>query len=163
MRILLIGGTAFMGPFVARELIAAGQLKPDEARCQPRDIETRAPVEMHSGSIHWNAFRKKWIMIAVQARGTSFLGEVWFAEADSPTGPWLWAVKIATHDRYSFYNPVHHPFFDEADGRFIYFEGTYSHTFSGNPEPTPRYDYNQIMYRLDLADPRVPRPMGPTR
>ncbi|MBU6411264.1 MAG: hypothetical protein KGR98_12840, partial [Verrucomicrobia bacterium] len=26
-------------------------------------------------------------------------------------------------------------------------------TFSGNKHPTPRYDYNQIMYRLDLSDP----------
>jgi hypothetical protein len=144
-----------------RELIEAGQIKPDEARYQPRDAQTHKPVEMHSGSIHWNAFRKSWIMIAVQARGTSMLGEVWFAEADSPTGPWPWARKIATHDKYSFYNPVHHPFFDEDGGRMIYFEGTYSHTFSGNPDPTPRYDYNQIMYRLDLADPRLPRPLAP--
>ncbi len=40
-------------------------------------------------------------------------------------------------------------------GRLIYFEGTYTQTFSGNPVATPRYDYNQIMYRLDLADPRL--------
>ena len=143
------------------ELVAAGEIKPDEARYQPRDVDTRKTVEMHSGSIHWNAFRKKWIMIAVQARGTSFLGEVWFAEADSPTGPWLWATKVATHDKYSFYNPVHHPFFDEDGGRVIYLEGTYSQTFSGNPDPTPRYDYNQIMYRLDLADPRLSSPLAP--
>ena len=37
----------------------------------------------------------------------------------------------------------------------IYFEGTYTHTFSGNEHRTPRYDYNQIMYRLDLADERL--------
>ena len=30
-----------------------------------------------------------------------------------------------------------------------------THTFSGNPDQTPRYDYNQIMYRLDLADERL--------
>jgi hypothetical protein len=60
-----------------------------------------------------------------------------------------------THDKYSFYNPTQHAFFDEAGGRVIYFEGTYTHTFSGHPVPTPRYDYNQIMYRLDLSDPRL--------
>jgi hypothetical protein len=27
--------------------------------------------------------------------------------------------------------------------------------FTDNKHPTPRYDYNQIMYRLDLSDPRV--------
>ncbi|MBI3860545.1 MAG: hypothetical protein HY290_01470, partial [Planctomycetia bacterium] len=41
-------------------------------------------------------------------------------------------------------------------GRQIFFEGTYTHTFSGNPhETTPRYEYNQVMYRLDLDDPRL--------
>jgi hypothetical protein len=43
----------------------------------------------------------------------------------------------------------------------IYFEGTYASTFSRKEDPTPRYDYNQVMYRLDLSDPRLklePRP-----
>ena len=43
--------------------------------------------------------------------------------------------------------------FDKDNGRIIFFEGTYTTTFSGNPDPTPRYDYNQIMYQLDLSDP----------
>jgi hypothetical protein len=50
---------------------------------------------------------------------------------------------------------VQHAFFDQDAGRLIYFEGTYTSTFSGNPDPTPRYDYNQIMYRLDVDDPRL--------
>jgi hypothetical protein len=65
---------------------------------------------------------------------------------------------VVTHDNYSFYNPRHHPHFDEDGGRRIYFEGTYTHTFSGNHEATPRYDYNQVMYRLDLADERLALP-----
>ena len=44
-------------------------------------------------------------------------------------------------------------------GRLIYLEGTYTHTFSGNPEQTPRYDYNQVMYRLDLAEERLNLPV----
>jgi hypothetical protein len=46
----------------------------------------------------------------------------------------------------------------------IFFEGTYTHTFAGNPDPTPRYDYNQVMYKLDLGDPRLvlPVPIYPT-
>lgn len=123
------------------------------------DADSRKPVKLHAGSINWNAYRKKWILIAVEQGGaSSFLGEVWYSEADNVTGPWRWAKKIATHDRYSFYNPAHHPFLDQAGGRVIYFEGTYSETFSGNPSPTPRYDYNQILYRLDLADPRLRLP-----
>ena len=43
-------------------------------------------------------------------------------------------------------------------GRVIYLEGSYVNTFSGNPHPTPYYEYNQIMYRLDLSDPRLRLP-----
>ncbi len=139
-----------------RQLIAAGKIKPEEARYQVRDVDTQKPVELHSGTIQWNQYRKKWIAIAVESGGSSsYLGEVWFLEANEPTGPWRWAKKIVTHEKYTFYNPAHHPFFDQDGGRLIYFEGTYANTFSGNPDATPWYDYNQVMYRLDLADPRL--------
>ena len=108
--------------------------------------------------MYWNDYRRQWVMIAVETGGTSFLGEVWYAEADALTGPWSDAVKVVTHDRYSFYNPKQHPEFAKDNGRVIYFEGTYSQTFSGNPTPTPRYDYNQVMYKLDLTDPRLALP-----
>jgi hypothetical protein len=138
--------------------LKAGLIKPEECRVIPEDVATKDRVTLHAGSVCWNEFRRRWILIAVQQGGkSSFLGEVWYAEADAPTGPWKQAVKIVTHDRYSFYNPAQHPFFDEEGGRFIYFEGTYSHTFSGRNERTPRYDYNQILYRLDLADERLRR------
>ena len=138
-----------------QKLIAAGHMKSAEARFLPRNVDSGQPILMHRGSVRWNAYRRRWIMIAVQLGGSSFLGEVWYAEASDPTGPWRRARKIVTHNRYSFYNPVHHPFFDQQGGRVIYFEGTYSHEFSGNPVATPGYDYNQIMYRLDLDDPRL--------
>ena len=83
------------------------------------------------------------------------LGEIWYSESDRLTGPWRYARKIVTHDKYSFYNPKQHPMFDKQNGRIIFFEGTYVTTFSGNKHPTPRYDYNQLMYRLDLGDPRM--------
>src|SRR5262249_344153 len=102
----------------------------------------------------------RWVLIAVQTFGTSLLGEVWFAEADTPLGPWVFARKIVTHDNYSFYNPKQHPLFDKDGGRVVFFEGTYTNTFSGNPVKTPRYDYNQIMYKLDLADERLALPVA---
>jgi hypothetical protein len=105
--------------------------------------------------VRWNLYRQRFVLIAVEIFGRSMLGEVWYSEAEKPRGPWPRARRIVTHDKYSFYNPVHHDFFDRDGGRMIYFEGTYSHTFSGRTEPTPRYDYNQIMYRLDLDDPRL--------
>ena len=109
-------------------------------------------VRVHTASVKWNAWRKRWILIGVQAGA---LGEVWVAESAVLEGPWSRAVKVATHPRYSFYNPVHHDFFDSEGGKVIWFEGTYTREFSGNPVPTPRYDYNQIMYRLDLSDSRL--------
>ena len=65
------------------------------------------------------------------------------------------ARKIVTHDKYSFYNPKQHPMFDADQGRTIFFEGTYTNMFSGNPDRTPRYNYNQVMYKLDLSDPQL--------
>ena len=97
-------------------------------------------------------------MILCEQFGTSMLGEIWYAEAEAPEGPWRRAVKVVTHQDYSFYNPVHHAFFDQEGGRLIHFEGTYTQTFSGARIPTPRYDYNQVLYRLDLADPRLAMP-----
>lgn len=138
-----------------KQMIASGLLKASEARFQLRDAATGAEVRLHRGSVRWNAWRKRWILIGVQEGGSSYLGEVWYAQADSPTGPWRRAVKIVTHDKYSFYNPVHHAFLDTQKGRFIHFEGTYSSTFSSAPRTTPRYNYNQVLYRLDLSDPRL--------
>ena len=76
------------------------------------------------------------------------------------SGPWVYARKIVTHDKYSFYNPKQHPMFDQENGRTIFFEGTYATTFSGNPDATPRYDYNQIMYQLELTDRRLALPVA---
>lgn len=126
------------------------------------DAESGKAVTPHNGTVYYNAYRKRWIAIFGQQFGdSSYLGEIWYAEADAPVGPWAHARKIVTHDKYSFYNPKHHPLFDQDGGRTIYFEGTYTWTFSGSEETaTPRYDYNQIMYRLDLDDPRLVLPGG---
>jgi hypothetical protein len=132
--------------------LRAGKLRPADARFCPANMA--APTErvlLHSGSVRWNAHRRRWILIAGQVGGKpSLLGEVWYAEAAHATGPFTRAVKIVTHDRQTFYNVCHHAFLDRAGGRLIHFEGTYTNDFSGNPEKTPRYNYNQVLYRLDL-------------
>ena len=140
-------------------LVREGKMKPEEGLLHLRDVETGKTVLAHGGSVYWNAYRKRWISIAVEAGGkSSYLGEVWFSESDTPLGPWVYARKIATHDDYSFYNPKQHPMFDQENGRIVYFEGTYTSTFSGAKDVTPRYDYNQVMYQLDLSDPRLSLP-----
>ncbi len=148
-------GVGAVDSTVESKLIASGRMSRNEASFSPVDVESGKPVRLHRGSVNWNPHRKRWIVIAVETGGTSMLGEVWYGEASEPTGPWRKVRKIVTHDRYSFYNPVHHAEFDEAGGRWIYFEGTYVNTFSGNPDTTARYDYNQVMYRLDLDDPSL--------
>jgi len=142
------------------DFVKQGLLKAEETLLQLQDTDTGKAVVPHSGSVFWNEFRKRWITIRCEVFGTSMLGETWYAEADTPVGPWVYARKIVTHDKYSFYNPKQHPYFDREGGRIIYFEGTYTYTFSGNTDPTPRYDYNQIMYKLDLADARLSLPVA---
>jgi hypothetical protein len=150
--------TSAIDPRMEAKLVESGRLAADETRLRLRDAETGKPVVAHRGSTYWNDFRKRWLLIAVELEGSSPLGEIWIAEAESLTGPWGAARKIVTHEKYSFYNPKQHPQFDQQGGRIVYFEGTYTQTFSGNPDATPRYEYNQIMYRLDLGDERLRTP-----
>lgn len=152
--------TPAVGPAEQAKLISSKQIRPEEALLQLADRDSGMPVFAHSGSVYWNEYHGRWVMIAVELGGeSSHLGEVWYSEADSPVGPWAYAVKIVTHNRYSFYNPKQHSMFKRIDSSEIFFEGTYTHTFSGNNDQTPRYDYNQIMYRLDLRDARTAVPV----
>ncbi len=142
-----------------RRWVKNGLIRIDEARFLPRDADVKDRiVELHAGTVHFNGFRNRWVMIANEQawdkNSPSFLGEVFYSESDSPQGPFTRAVKVATHPGQSFYNPCHHPFFDLNEGREIYFEGTYCNTFTNSPA-TPRYNYNQLMYRLDLSGPRI--------
>ena len=100
-------------------------------------------------SVAWSAYRKRFVLLFEN------VGEVWYAEANRPEGPYGTAVKIVHHDNYNFYNVVQHPVFAQDGGRIVYFEGTYTDAFSRAKTKTPRYNYNQIMYRLNLDDPRL--------
>jgi hypothetical protein len=113
-------------------------------------------VVPHSGSIAWNAYRGRWVTVFMEKFGKpSAFGEIWYAEAESPLGPWGRAVKVLSHANYTFYNPRLHPEFTPEGSPNLLFEGTYSQQFANRPQPTPRYDYNQILYRLDLDDPKL--------
>jgi len=115
------------------------------------------PVEAHGGDLAWHPWSQRWLLLFTQKGGaTSFLGEIWLATAPSPTGPWTGARQVATHDNYTFYNPVLHPEAFRADSPVIHFEGTYVTTFTDNQQPTPRWDYNQVLYQVDLSQPAFP-------
>ena len=143
-----------------QKLVKTGKMTRDESPFRLQDAETGKPVLLSNCSCFWNDYRKRYVMIASESMGATVIGEVWYSESDRPEGPWVRARKIITHankpgDAHDFYNPTQHPFFDRAGGRMIYLEGSYVNTFSGNPHSTPYYEYNQIMYRLDLDDPRL--------
>jgi hypothetical protein len=168
--------TAAIPAEVWDRLVRRGVIEPREAPYRLIDVETGETMNPHSGgSIHWNEHRRRWIMIRSRAGGSeSVLGEAYYFEAETPLGPWAYGQKIVTHsmpapswDRgaetwtYSFYNPVHHPELDRAKGREILFEGTMSVLFARSPHPRiPGYDYNQMMYGLDLEDPRLFLPVA---
>lgn len=115
------------------------------------------PVELSGGSTYWNPYRGKFIAVATAGWGTdnggSPLGEIWYAESTELTGPWEQAVRVITHNvsQMSLYNPISiHPF-DKDNGRTIYITGTYSFSFSAASHPTPLYDYNNLVFELDLS------------
>ncbi|MDB6071627.1 MAG: hypothetical protein JWL81_2798 [Verrucomicrobiales bacterium] len=113
-------------------------------------------VTPHTGSIAWNAHRGKWVTVFMEANGKpSDFGELWYAEAPQPTGPWGKAVKVLTHENYTFYNPRLHPEFTPDGSPILLFEGTYTAEFANRPEVTARWNYNQVLYRLDLDDPAL--------
>lgn len=114
------------------------------------------PVKPHSGSIAWHPWRRRWVTVFLQWFGQpSAFGELWYAEAERPTGPWGTAVKVLSHDNYTFYNPRVHAELATPDSPVLIFEGTYTAMFANKPEPTLRHDYNQVLYRLDLDDPAL--------
>ncbi len=111
-------------------------------------------IRAHRGHVAWHPWSRKWLAVFTEHGGRpSALGEIWLAEAAAPTGPWTDARKVLSHADYSFYNPILHPEFFREDSPVVHFEGTYTTTFSGNKQPTPRWDYNQVLYQLDLSRP----------
>jgi len=124
-------------------------LKPQQS--VPTANDSKTTIKPHRGAIAWNSYRNKWVTVFTQYGGnSSYLGELWYAEADAPTGPWANAIKVVTHNKYTVYNPQLHPEFTPEGSPILLFEATYTHTFSATKDPTPRHDYNQVLYRLDL-------------
>lgn len=133
--------------------IQYADIKPEVAFVDAADGKA---VKAHHGHFTWNPYRKRWVSIFTKNGGPfGPLSDVYYAEAQSLEGPWKNAVKIITHDNYTFYNPAQHPWFAQDDEPVLYLEGTFSKMFSKTQVGVPRYDYNQIMYRLDLEHPAL--------
>jgi hypothetical protein len=157
----------FGNPFPTLRCRATFEAWQDSAQWEPLKAQDTLrgangeTVKPHSGSITWHPWRKKWVTVFMQAFGIpSAFGELWYAEAEAPTGPWGTAVKVLSHDNYTFYNPCLHIEFTPEGSSLLFFEGTYTQQFANKPVATPRYDYNQILYRLDLDDPALKPAQG---
>ena len=137
-------------------LIKRGTLAREQCKFLLTEHATKRMVIPHRGSVRWNAFIQRWVLVFTAINEPdSMLGELYIAAATTPTGPWTPCIRIATHPRYSFYNPVHHSWLDKQRGKVITIEGTYTMSFSGNSVPTPHYEYNQLTYQVDLSDVRL--------
>ncbi|MBA61358.1 MAG: hypothetical protein CMJ76_03240 [Planctomycetaceae bacterium] len=147
---------------IASKLIANKEIQEYEADNSLVDFETGKIIRTQHGSVYYNQLKGRYVLLISQIGGSSLLGEIWYAEAPAPIGPWKYARKIVTHNDYSFYNPKQHPLFNKDGGRTIYFEGTYTNMFSGNKNPTPGYNYNQVMYKVDVQDSRLNLPLPVT-
>jgi hypothetical protein len=158
------------GTVVTQSALTAAHVASDQALDgHLTDVATGGGVQVANGtgiaafgsSSMWNDYRKRFGEIVQQAYGATFLGETWYAEADTPLGPWVFARKVVTHatSGYTFYNPDIVPFLSDAGGRIVFFDATYTKTYS-NARATPRYDYNEMMYRVDLDAPAMALPVA---
>jgi len=129
-----------------KQLIKARKINISEAWIHLEDVETANKPHFGRGSIFYNEYRKKWVLIT----GAT---DIWYAEADTPLGPWVYAIKVAEHLSF-LYNPTQHPFLDKDNGKTIFFEGTFTKFFS-KEEKVPYYDYNQMLYKLTLNDQQM--------
>ncbi|CAN8097320.1 unnamed protein product [Discula destructiva] len=154
----------------AEELAREGIVPWEESPYQLRDADTGQRILAAQVGIAWNPYLKLWVNIIQQKMGDTVAGEIWFSTANAPEGPWKFARKVTTHhmsrDNYTcnhndLYNPVQHYELMREGGRIVYFSGTLVNTFSGNQWPTPYYNYNNLMYRLDLKDRRLHLPSPP--
>jgi len=154
------------GAPVTSDHVEAGLLEPDEVifgklrGIRPKSDGWRVGFDVNQGA--YNEFRGRFIRMvpAVQTKPEGISLAIYYAEADTPMGPWVHARRVLTVPQ-TMYTVSHLQFFDREDGR-IFFVGTHSNSFgfgSLDPPPIPRYEYNQLMHALDLDDPRVYLPV----
>lgn len=151
-------------------LISQGLIRAEESTYRVVDMDSGKNITIAQVAIAWNPFLELWVNIMQELLGDTTAGEIWFATARAPEGPWTNAKKVATHfmNTQSFkqnsndlYNPVQHYELMGDGGRLVYFSGTFVNTFSGNLWSTPFYHYNNLMYRLDLNESSLRLPVPP--
>ena len=100
---------------------------------------------------------------------------MYYCESTEIVGPWDKCTVVATHDwtGSSCYNPLQLAWLDEDEGKVVYFACTWTSMSSSAPGNTdrvckfdeyggvgcavavPRYEYNNLVFRLDVEDMMV--------
>jgi len=132
-------------------------------------------------NVNWNAWTGRYITVGVTSAGAP--GDVFVAFSNELNGPWRNGTSVASHQNSnsSCYNPLHLTHFDLEGGRIIHIACTFTAMWSSGPNApnvwttclvglaggkgcapvVPRYEYNNIVYRVDLAQLTAPGPMWP--
>ena len=154
-------GTGALGPDDEQEFINRGVMSLEESMFWGTtvDAETGDALTLSGGDIQWNEHRQRWVYIS--QRDDDIEGQVWYSESAELIGPYDTAVKIISHEddddiehnlgSYTFYNVVQLAF--AAEGANIYIAGTLDAATDMDNSAranVPRYDYNNMVYRLDL-------------
>jgi len=139
-------------------LASADDLDPaDRLEGHIRDVRSGDAFEAHgNGDTTYNHHIGRYMRLITPRWA---LGATWVAYSDTLMGPWVYATELIAHENYTFYNPRRYPFYDLDGGATIHFEATYTRAFSGSDDRTPRYDYNQLMCRVDLTEPQLALPV----
>ena len=154
------------------KLIALGVLPPSEAHFQVRDVTSGHTLGVGIGTVNYNEALGQYLLIT-EYSSTDRRGAIFAGVSSSLTGPWTYVTPVLSHDvtGASCYNPLHMPWMDEEGGRFIYVACSYTAMWSdkNNPNsqwytcltgvdsyqncatPVPRYEYNNMVYRLDVT------------
>lgn len=164
------GQTSPVGPHEQAMLVEAGHLEPEERWIVFRDVRTGRELIHQHHSLQWNPYRQRYAglftcRLASESRpasteGIQGLNQTWYGEADTLLGPWAYLEKVVDVGDYAYYNPLYNPYFHEQGGRILFFEGTYTRFMDATAPMRPRDNYNQVVHRLDLDDPRVTMPVA---
>lgn len=98
-------------------LVRDGTLRADETTYRLVDVDTGRALQAAQVGLAWNPYLRLWVNIVQEHLGDTTAGEIWFATARAPEGPWVQAKKVATHYMHTqsfqnnsndLYNPVQH-------------------------------------------------------
>lgn len=106
----------------------------------------------------YDPYRKRYVEIITEEQNQFIARDAtWYAEGDTPMGPWVYARRITGRGSRSIYNPTILPL-QKNDGAQLFFAAVYSNSYVPVP-PLPYYNYSVVMHMLDVSDLRTALPV----